>query len=155
MGPTLCLSVFHRVEGQGRHAQGQESGAYQLGLRFVQRRSRRRFRTAAHRQAKPRRYRDGEQWRVHWGGIGLLVMAALQFTYLKSRLGRRVAGLFVICALLPLSVATFFLAAEFDAQLTHNQEQDLDAAARGYGQALLGRLGSADDVLRALAVSRG
>jgi HAMP domain-containing protein len=82
-------------------------------------------------------------------------MAALQFTYLKSRLGRRVVALFVLCALLPLSVATVFLAAEFDAQLTHNQEQDLDTAVRGYGQALLGRLGSADDVLRALTVARG
>ena len=82
-------------------------------------------------------------------------MAALRFTYLKSRLGRRVVGLFVLCALLPLSVATFFLAAEFDAQLTHNQEQDLDTAARGYGHALLGRLDTADDVLRALTIARG
>ena len=82
-------------------------------------------------------------------------MAALQFTYLKSRLGRRVVGLFVLCALLPLSIATIFLASEFDDQLTHNQEQDLDTAARGYGHALLGRLGSADDVLRALMVARG
>jgi diguanylate cyclase (GGDEF)-like protein len=82
-------------------------------------------------------------------------VAALQFTYLRSRLGRRVAGLFVLCALLPLSIATIFLAAEFDDQLTHNQEQDLDTAARGYGHALLGRLGSADDVLRALMVARG
>ena len=83
-------------------------------------------------------------------------MRALQFTYLKSRLGRRVVALFVLCALLPLSVATLFLAAQFDAQLTRNQEQDLDTAARGYGQALLGRLGSAeDDVLRVLTAARG
>jgi diguanylate cyclase (GGDEF)-like protein len=82
-------------------------------------------------------------------------MPAFQFTYMKSRLGRRVVGLFVLCALLPLSVATIFLAAEFKAQLTHKQEQDLDTTARGYGQALLGRLGSADDVLRALASARG
>jgi len=80
-------------------------------------------------------------------------MSALRFTYLKSRLGRRVVSLFVLCALLPLSVATFMLAAEFDAQLTHDEEQDLDAAARGYGNALLGRLGSADDVLRVLMVA--
>jgi diguanylate cyclase (GGDEF)-like protein len=78
-----------------------------------------------------------------------------RFTYLKSRLGRRVAGLFVLCALLPLSVATFFLAAEFNAQLTRNQEADLDTAARGFGHALLGRLGSADDVLRVLSAARG
>ena len=58
-----------------------------------------------------------------------------RFTYLKSRLGRRVAGLFVLCALLPLSVATFFLAAEFNAQLTRNQEQELETAARGFGHA--------------------
>ena len=82
-------------------------------------------------------------------------MPAFQFTYLKSRLGRRVVGLFVLCALLPLSVATFLLAAEFDNQLTHDEEQDLDAAARGYGNALLGRLGSADDVLRVLTVAHG
>ena len=82
-------------------------------------------------------------------------MSAFQFSYLKSRLGRRVVGLFVLCALLPLSVATFLLAAEFDAQLTHDEEQDLDAAARGYGNALLGRLGSADDVLRVLTVAHG
>ena len=80
-------------------------------------------------------------------------MPAFQFTYLKSRLGRRVAGLFVLCALLPLSVATFMLAAEFDSQLVHDEEQDLDAAARGYGHALLGRLNSADDVLRVLTVA--
>ncbi|HET7811482.1 MAG TPA: EAL domain-containing protein [Steroidobacteraceae bacterium] len=80
-------------------------------------------------------------------------MGALKFTYLKSRLGRRVVGLFVLCALLPLSVATFMLAAEFDAQLTHDEEQDLDAAARGFGNALLGRLGSADDVLRVLTAA--
>jgi len=82
-------------------------------------------------------------------------MSAFQFSYLKSRLGRRVAGLFVLCALLPLSVATFLLAAEFDAQLTHDEQQDLDVAARGYGNALLGRLGSADDVLRVLTVAQG
>jgi diguanylate cyclase (GGDEF)-like protein len=82
-------------------------------------------------------------------------MRALQFTYLKSRLGRRVVGLFVLCALLPLSVATLILAAEFDAQMTHNQEQNLDSAARGYGHSLLARLGSADDVLRALTVAQG
>src|SRR5690348_15303047 len=82
-------------------------------------------------------------------------MPSARFTYLKSRLGRRVVGLFVLCALLPLSVASFFLADEFNAQLTRNQQQDLDMAARGYGHALLGRLGSADDVLRVLTVARG
>ena len=79
-------------------------------------------------------------------------MAVLRFTYLKSRLGRRVVGLFVLCALLPLSVATFLLAAEFDSQLVHDEEQDLDAAARGYGHALLGRLNSADDVLKLMKI---
>src|SRR6476659_1951310 len=82
-------------------------------------------------------------------------MPSARFTYLKSRLGRRVVGLFVLCALLPLSVATFMLAAEFDSQLTHDEEQDLDNAARGYGNALLGRLGSADYVLRALTGAHG
>jgi diguanylate cyclase (GGDEF)-like protein len=75
---------------------------------------------------------------------------ALRTPYLSSRLGRRVVGLFILCALAPLALATFFLLREFDAQLTRNSEQELKSAVRGYGMALLGRLGSADDVLQAL-----
>jgi diguanylate cyclase (GGDEF)-like protein len=56
-------------------------------------------------------------------------------------------GLFVLSALIPLSVCTLFLIRELGGQLNRTQQQNLDSVVRGFGVSLAGRLGSADDVL--------
>jgi diguanylate cyclase (GGDEF)-like protein len=65
-----------------------------------------------------------------------------------SRFGLRVAGIFVLCALLPLLVASGLLVREFDAQLHEGTERELNSLVRGYGMSLIGRMSAADDVLR-------
>src|SRR6202043_1940669 len=60
-----------------------------------------------------------------------------------------------LSALVPLSLCALFLSREFGAELTHAQNRNLDGLTRGYGMTLLGRLGSADDVLETLAVEPG
>src|SRR5882724_8115584 len=69
---------------------------------------------------------------------------------LKSRIGRRVVGLFILSALVPLSLCAVVLFRAFDAELNRAQEQSLDGLVRSFGMTMLGRLGSADDVLKAI-----
>src|SRR6202045_1614081 len=74
---------------------------------------------------------------------------------LKSKIGRRVVGLFILCALVPLTLCAVFLFRAFDTELIRAQEQSLDGLVRSFGMTLLGRLGSADDVLKAIVSSPG
>ena len=67
-----------------------------------------------------------------------------------SKFGLRVVSIFVLCALVPLTLASGFLLGEFSDLLRQKGQRDLDALVRSYGMGLLGRLGSADDVLQGL-----
>jgi diguanylate cyclase len=73
----------------------------------------------------------------------------------RSRLGRRVVGLFIVSALVPLVLCAAFLLHDFGAELNRSQRQNLDVVVRGFGMTLLGRLGSVDDVLTALVRQPG
>src|SRR5438552_195746 len=68
----------------------------------------------------------------------------------NGRIARRVVGLFILSALVPLCLCALLLSRAFDVQLRRAQDQSLDGLIRGFGMAMLGRLGSADDVLEAL-----
>ena len=65
----------------------------------------------------------------------------------RSRIGRRVIGLFIVSALVPLCLCVAFLAKNFATELNHSQRQSLDGIVRSFGMTLLSRLNSADDVL--------
>jgi diguanylate cyclase (GGDEF)-like protein len=64
------------------------------------------------------------------------------------RIGRRVVGLFILSALVPLGLCATVLVHEFTAQLNRRQQQSLDGVVRSFGETLLARLGSADDALK-------
>ncbi len=74
---------------------------------------------------------------------------------MRSRIGRRVVALFVLSALLPLCLCTAFLLRQFDRQMVATQEDHLDGLVRSFGMTILGRLGSADDVLKAIVSAPG
>jgi diguanylate cyclase (GGDEF)-like protein len=74
---------------------------------------------------------------------------------LKSRIGRRVVGLFILSALVPLGLCAAFLLREFSAELTRTQQHNLDGLVRSFGMTLVGRLGSADDVLKVIVSAPG
>jgi diguanylate cyclase (GGDEF)-like protein len=67
-----------------------------------------------------------------------------------SRFGIRVAGAFVLCALIPLTIAAGFLLSEFSGLLNERVQRDLGASVRSFGMGVFGRLSSADDVLQGL-----
>src|ERR1700688_2076640 len=75
--------------------------------------------------------------------------------FLKSRIGRRVVGLFVLSALVPLSLCAAILFRAFDTEISRTQQQSLDGLVRSFGMTLLGRLGSADDVLKIIISGPG
>jgi diguanylate cyclase (GGDEF)-like protein len=59
-------------------------------------------------------------------------------------------ALFILSAVIPLALCAAILFRGFDAELTHAQQRSLDELVRSFGMTLLGRLGNADDVLRAI-----
>ncbi|HUX72679.1 MAG TPA: EAL domain-containing protein [Steroidobacteraceae bacterium] len=77
-------------------------------------------------------------------------MQKRQAPLLKSRIGRRVVGLFILSALVPLCLCTGFLIEQFDAQIISTSRHNLDDLVRSFGISLLARLGSADDVLKVI-----
>jgi HAMP domain-containing protein len=72
----------------------------------------------------------------------------------QGRIARRVVALFLLSALIPLALCAAFLFHGFNAELTHTRTQSLDGLLRNFGTTLLGRLESADDMLR-LATAHG
>ena len=78
-----------------------------------------------------------------------------QSPLLRSRIGRRVVGLFIISALVPLCLCTVFLLRQFGEQVIRTQQHNLDGLVRSFGITLLGRLGSADDVLKVIVSTPG
>ena len=67
-----------------------------------------------------------------------------------SRFGLRVVSIFILCALIPLTLASGVLLREFSGLLSQKEQRDMNAMVRSYGMGLIGRLGSADDVLQGL-----
>ena len=72
---------------------------------------------------------------------------------MRSRLGRRLVALFVVCALAPLALAALFLYRELDQSMLRTQQRDVNKDLRVLGMTLLGRLTGADDGLSALMQS--
>ena len=72
---------------------------------------------------------------------------------MRSRLGRRLVALFVVCALAPLALAAIFLYRELDQSMQRTQQQDVNKDLRVLGMTLLGRLTGADDGLSAIIQS--
>ena len=73
----------------------------------------------------------------------------------RTRIGRRVLGLFVLSALVPLCLCAIILFRAFDAELGRSQQHSLDGLVRSFGTTLLGRLGSADDVVKVIVATPG
>lgn len=77
-------------------------------------------------------------------------MRATLRSVVGSRFGLRVVIIFVLCALIPLTLASGLLLREFGTFLGQKEQRELNAIVRSYGMGLVGRLGSADDVLQGL-----
>jgi diguanylate cyclase (GGDEF)-like protein len=73
----------------------------------------------------------------------------------RSRIGRRVVGLFILSALVPLCLCAVILFRAFDTELNRTQQQGLDGLVRSFGMTLLGRLGSAADVVKVIIAAPG
>jgi diguanylate cyclase len=73
----------------------------------------------------------------------------------RSRIGRRVIGLFIVSALVPLCLCAALLLHGFGAELHRAQRENLDGLVRSFGMMLLGRLNSADDVLEVISRQPG
>lgn len=67
---------------------------------------------------------------------------------LQTRLGRRIALLFVVSAVLPLAVMTIQGYSQVQAQLIADRSQQLDQSAKNLGMAVLGQLSNAGLILR-------
>jgi diguanylate cyclase (GGDEF)-like protein len=77
-------------------------------------------------------------------------MRAALRSLVGSRFGLRVIGIFVLCALIPLMLASGLMLREFSGLLIQKEQRELNAQVRAYGMNLIGRIGSADDVLQGL-----
>lgn len=73
----------------------------------------------------------------------------------QGRIARRVVALFVLSALVPLSLCTVLLFHGFNDELSQAQTRRLDGVLRSFGMTLLGRLSSADDVLNVVIAQSG
>jgi diguanylate cyclase (GGDEF)-like protein len=70
----------------------------------------------------------------------------------RGRLVRRVVSLFILSALVPLTLCALFLFRAFGAELASNERQALNGLVRSYGMTILGRLNSADDVIKVITM---
>src|SRR3569833_78232 len=73
----------------------------------------------------------------------------------QGRIARRVVVLFVLSALVPLSLCAALLYRGFSDELNQAQTRRLDGVLRSFGMTLLGRLGSADDVFKVVIAQSG
>ena len=73
----------------------------------------------------------------------------------QGRIARRVVVLFVLSALVPLSLCAALLYRGFNDELNQAQTRRLDGVLRSFGMTLLGRLGSADDVFKVVIAQSG
>jgi diguanylate cyclase (GGDEF)-like protein len=68
----------------------------------------------------------------------------------NSKLAHSVTVLFLLVAVIPLGVCAAVLVGKFNQQIKQTQVEQFDATLRSYGNTLIGRLVSADDVLQSL-----
>src|ERR1039457_3212733 len=73
----------------------------------------------------------------------------------RSRIGRRVIGLFIVSALVPLCLCAALLLHGFGAELHRAQREDLDGLVRSFSMMLLGRLNNGDDGLEVISRQPG
>ena len=73
----------------------------------------------------------------------------------QGRIARRVVALFVLSALVPLSLCAVLLFRGFNDELNQSQTRRLDGVLRSFGMTLLGRLNSADDVFKVVVAQSG
>src|SRR6185312_16575448 len=73
----------------------------------------------------------------------------------QGRIARRVVALFVLSALIPLSLCAILLFRGFNDELSRAQTHGLDGTLRTFGMTLLGRLGNADDVFKVVLAQSG
>ena len=73
----------------------------------------------------------------------------------QGRIARRVVALFVLSSLIPLTLCAVLLFRGFNDELTRAQTHGVDGILRTFGTTLLGRLGSADDVLKVVIAESG
>jgi len=73
----------------------------------------------------------------------------------RSAIARRVVALFILSALLPLSLCAALLFRQSTSELERTQRQALDGLVRSFGMTLLGRLQGADDVIRTIISQPG
>jgi diguanylate cyclase (GGDEF)-like protein len=73
----------------------------------------------------------------------------------QGRIARRVVALFVLSALIPLSLCAILLFRGFNDELSQAQTHGLDGILRTFGMTLLGRLGNADDVFKVVLAQSG
>jgi hypothetical protein len=64
-------------------------------------------------------------------------------------------GLFVLSAVVPLTLCALLLYGEFSSKLQDSSRQPLDGVLRNFGTTLLGRLGGADDAVKILISASG
>jgi putative nucleotidyltransferase with HDIG domain len=75
----------------------------------------------------------------------------LEFTYLRSRLARRIFWLFVLCALLPISVLALVSLLSVSYELKSQSRRRLSQITRDEGMIIFGRLTLLDEKLRTIA----
>jgi putative nucleotidyltransferase with HDIG domain len=80
-------------------------------------------------------------------------MAGIQLSLIQSRVGRRVAGLFVLCGLLPLLVLSGFTSWTVSSYLHEQEQERLRARAKASAMTSLERLLDVESQLRARASS--
>jgi len=73
----------------------------------------------------------------------------------SGRIGRRVVGLFVVSALVPLILCAAILFHEFSAEMAASERRSLDDLIRSFGMTVIGRLGSADDAMKVVVSDPG
>ena len=77
-------------------------------------------------------------------------MKSLELQLFRTRVARRVFGLFVLAALLPVTATGVLALNQIGQALTGAADQQLRHASRGYGQAIYRRLVASDEVLTQL-----
>jgi two-component system cell cycle sensor histidine kinase/response regulator CckA len=78
----------------------------------------------------------------------------LQLTALRTRVARRILGLFIVCAFVPIGSLAVLSYRRVTLQVTQQAAQRLHEIAKGAGMVLMKRLTDVDDLVRTLAEQR-
>jgi diguanylate cyclase (GGDEF)-like protein len=86
-----------------------------------------------------------------WQRITDLVRGAVGPRAQGGRIARRVVGLFIVSAIVPLALCAAILFRQFSAELGRSGRQSLDDLIRSFGMTVIARLDTADDELAVIA----